>query len=160
MRALSTLAIAIVMGVLSACSSTAPSARQSPAAPSPSPEVAVLPRPVCAAPPQISTSDGDGNEVAVEVTLTCEKAVQAAVAVLPAGHLPILGIEFQYGNYCPSGWECPVSQDYAQRGYVVFLTASRGIQPGIWVQVRADDTGNVQLIGGPDPFPPAAGLDS
>lgn len=152
--------MAAMLGGLVACSAPAPSVTPSPAAPRPSPVVAVLPEPVCDTPPQITTTDASGNEVVVEVTLACEKAVQAAVAVLPAEHLPILGIEFHYGNYCPPGWECPVSEDYAQRGFVVFLTASRGIQPSIWVQVRADDGGSVQVIDGPEPFPPAVQLDS
>lgn len=153
------MAIAVMIGGLVACSSPAPSATPSPAAPSAS-ALAVLPEPACDAPPQISTTDASGNEVAVEVTLTCEKAVQAAVGVLPAEHLPISGIEFHYGTYCPPGWECPVSQDYAQRGYVVFLTASRGMQPSIWVQVREDHAGHVEVMDGPDAFPPTAEGDS
>lgn len=71
--------------------------------------------------------------------------------MLPAQHLPILGIEFHFGSYCPPGAS---SLSDPQNGYVVFATGSRGPQPGIWVRVTADEAGTVRVTNGPQPFPP------
>jgi len=134
--------------LLVACSSPAPS-------PSASAAIAVLPEPVCDPPPQVWRVDANGQEELVDITLTCEDAVEAATAALPAGHLPIVAIEFHFGAYCPPGAHCPFADP--QNGYVVFVTASRGPQPGIWLGVAANEAGGVRITAGAQPFPPLFG---
>jgi hypothetical protein len=103
-------------------------------------------------PPRIWQLVAGKSPKPVQVTLTCQNAVAAAAAVLPAQHLPILSVEFHFGSYCPPGGFCPFAD--AQHGYLVFVTGSRGLQPGIWVRVTADAGGTVRVTNGPQPFPP------
>jgi hypothetical protein len=152
------ISVAALLAFIAACSSPSPSA--TPAAspePTSSAVAEVLPAPTCEQPPTITRIDASGSPEPVEITLTCENAVEAAAAVLPAQHLPILGIEFHFGSYCPPGAFCPFTN--AQNGYVVFVTGSRGPQPSIWVRVAADKAGVVQVTTGPQPFPPILRAD-
>jgi hypothetical protein len=83
--------------------------------------------------------------------LRCEQAVDVAVSALPADHAPIAAIEFHYGDYCPPGVFCAVS-DWTT-GYVVLY--SSGGEGHIWVRVRGSQ-GHVRVIGDPQPYPPTA----
>ena len=51
-----------------------------------------------ATPPVIGCADPPGQP---STTLTCNMAVAAALAALPADHLPIVGTEFAYGSCLP-----------------------------------------------------------
>lgn len=134
--------VALLAIVAVACSTPAPSPTptRSPS-PTSSPAAQTVPQPVCDPPPTQPAT-----------TLTCEKAVAAATAVLPAEHLPVLSVEFHFGSYCPPGGYCPITSQ--QNGFVVFATGSRGPQPGIWVRVTADEVGSVSVTSGPQPYPP------
>ena len=80
--------------------------------------------------------------------LPCEKAINAALAALPDDHPAIDAIEFHYGDYCPPGLFCVVS-DWTI-GYVVFFVSGDG--DDIWVRVRGF-RGHARAIGGPEPYP-------
>ena len=153
-RGLTGAAMALLIGTLAACSSPEPSLapRSVPipppsaatAAPSPPDLVHVLPEPDCPGSPRITTSDG----LRLDITLLCEGAVEAAVGVLPAEHLPVAAIEFGYGTHCPRG--CPIP-DF-NKGYVIFDTV--GLYTDLLVQVMANEAGDVAVIEGPSPLLP------
>lgn len=158
-RAQAMATTSILIALATACSSPTPDPTPLPTpAPSPPPISAELPDPRCPGPP--GEFRADVNEEAEESDATilvpvfdlpCEKAVDAALSALPADHGPIAAIEFHYGDYCPQGVFCAVS-DWTT-GYVVFYTSGDG--DDIWVRVRGSQ-GHVRVIGGPQPYPPTA----
>jgi hypothetical protein len=91
--------------------------------------------------------------IPVQVLLTCPKAVAAATAALPVGHLPIRGVEFHYGNYCPPGAYCPIGP--WDGGFVIFHT--KGLGPDLWVMVQADQAGAVFVTSTVGTYPPIFG---
>lgn len=74
----------------------------------------------------------------VRITLTCENAVAAAMAVI--GPDPsVVKIEFHFGSWCPPGYAC-VLIGFLNRGYVTFYrTGGRDLV----VIVDADQAGKV-----------------
>jgi hypothetical protein len=83
-------------------------------------------------------ANGSAYPVAVFITLTCENAVAAALAVV--GSQPdVAFIEFAYGLWCPPGASCRGSRP--NEGNVIVHQA--GQQPDIVVKVTADETGKV-----------------
>jgi hypothetical protein len=165
-RAMRITAIVLSACVAAACSSpTVSPPEASPAAstisaPTRSPPVASpsasaisqgLPAPTCN-PEEMLEVPAVGSPFQVPTTLTCAAAVAAASRVLPTKvRSGITGIEFHYGSYCAPGGFCAISSP--QDGYVVFWTTENGSQPGLLVEVRADETGVVKVTGGPSPFP-------
>jgi hypothetical protein len=155
----------VLMGlVLAACATPQPSEVSSPMASraatssptaSPVPIAETLPEPMCDEPLDVFVFPVDATPPPV-VAWTCEDAVSAAAAILPAGHRPIIRIEFYYGYYCPSDLSCPVPLLDGGEGYVIFWTAPASEGAGIWVRVVTTETGQVRVASGPDPFPPAA----
>lgn len=119
----------------------------------PAPSVTGAVAPVCDGPPQVSEIGPNGSMMPVEIFLTCTKAVAAATAALPVDHLPIRGVEFHFGNYCPPGSYCPIGSSEA--GFVIFHTGGRG--PDLWVSVAADEAGAVSVTGAVEAFPPSLG---
>ena len=154
----------VLMGmVLAACAAPQPSEVSSPAASqaetssptaSPVPIAETLPEPSCGEPPDVFVYPINATPPPV-VDWTCEEAVSAAAAILPAGHQPIIRIEFYYGYYCPSDLSCPVPLLDGREGYVIFWTAPASEEAGIWVRVVTTETGQVRVASAPDPFPPA-----
>ncbi len=133
---------AVVM--LAACAS--PTREPTPtasASPTPVPTASPSPRPspeiVCDPPP------------ATPSTLTCDRAVEVALAALPATHLPIWRIEFHFGR-CPPTWRCAYSPPNND-GFVIFHVQDPG--PDLWVNVTADSSGVVSLTSDVAPFPPS-----
>ncbi len=125
--------------------STTPSPTAGPTpAPSPTPEI------VCGSGPVIGPLGGSPSTEPTG-TLTCENAIEAAVAALPADGPPILRIAFHYGRYCPPGYFCALSLGINE-GYVVLFLRDDTV---LWVPVRADSAGTVSLEGAPEPYPPS-----
>lgn len=157
-RALAIVTTSTLIAFATACSSPAPNPTPLPASAAPSPPAiaAQLPVPRCPGPPGEFPADvneeaeDSGPTIVVPVfDLPCEKAVDAALSTLPADRASIAAIEFHYGDYCPPGVFCPVS-DW-RRGYVVLYVSGDG--DDIWVHVRGS-RGHVRVTGGPEPFPP------
>ena len=69
--------------------------------------------------------------------LECQAAIDTATAALPADHAQITRITFRYGNYCPPGWECPMTS--SEYGVVFFEFAFPS--PTLYVEVVATDQG-------------------
>lgn len=157
MRAFATVTSTLV-AFGTACSSPPPDATLRSSAPSPPTIAAGLPDPRCPGAPGEFPADvneegeDSGPTIVVPVfDLPCENAVDAALLSLPDDHAPIASIDFRYGDYCPPGVFCPVS-DWT-RGYVVFYVSGDG--DDIWVRVRGS-RGHVRVIGDPEPFPPSS----
>jgi hypothetical protein len=129
------LGIPLVGLLVAACSSIAPSR---------SPLAGIAPE--CASPPSITSINAEGSQVPIPIVLTCDKAVSAAFAALPAtvgGPFggDITSIQFGFGGYCPPGERCPFSES-GDRGFVVF-----GFRDGssYLVVVEADQAGVVSV---------------
>jgi hypothetical protein len=158
-RALAIATTSTLIALATACSSPAPDPTPlRTSAPSPPPIAAELPDPRCPGPPGEFRADvneeADESDATILVPvfdLRCEQAVDVAVSALPADHAPIAAIEFHYGDYCPPGVFCAVS-DWTT-GYVVLY--SSGGEGHIWVRVRGSQ-GHVRVIGDPQPYPPTA----
>ena len=72
--------------------------------------------------PMLPTPECDTNPAFAGVALTCDAAVKAAVAALPADHLPIERIQFLYGSATPFGHRRILAEgeEPSILGYVVF----------------------------------------
>jgi hypothetical protein len=138
------ISIAIAAVVAIGCASPTPSSlpAQTPVptvaavAPSPSPIPSAAPSPavVCEAPTR-------------ETTLTCDKAVVAAMSTVGAD-VDVVSIEFHFGNLpCPPSARCAAPP--ANRGYVLFHVADPG--GDLIVGVSADAVGSVTAAD-PQPF--------
>lgn len=138
------VAIALVVGVSLASRTSEPGlVGGSPSVPptaSPSSVAADSPvagKVICGAPPVAPTPPA---------SLTCDRAVKAALTVIPAGH--ISSIRFAYGGYCPiwarCAWVPPTN------AYVVVAWSDR--TPDVVVGVAVDEGGNL-TISGPEPVP-------
>ena len=117
-----------------------------PPAQSPGPTVS------CDPPGTWTTRDTAGSEVPVLITLTCDKAVEAAWARLgpdPA----IAAIEFHYYDYSPPGRPRGSPTD-PNVGHVIFHPADG--RPDMLFPVRSDGAGNV-VAEGPEPLPTPSG---
>jgi hypothetical protein len=80
-------------------------------------------------------------------SLSCRRAIAAALAVLPSGHALIVREEFRWGGLCPPGSACvPVLGD---AGIVIFDFASG---PSVFVYVRTE-AGRIVAAGSPAPYP-------
>lgn len=158
-RALIIATTGVLIALASACSSPTPAPTALPTrAPSPPPIAAELPDPRCPGPPgefraeAIEDDEDSGPTLLVPMLdLPCDGAVDAAISALSDDHGSIAAIAFYYGGYCPLGVFCAVS-DWTT-GYVVFYAA--GDEDDIWIRVRGFG-GHVQVIGGPEPYPPTA----
>jgi len=95
----------------------------------------------------------DGTSVLVPSPLTCDKALRAALPVVPAGHPPIEKIAFHYDLY-GAAWPLGASGYYTDRaGFVLFTLLDGGTRVEMSVIVYADDAGKVKAQGTWRPFP-------
>jgi hypothetical protein len=146
------LVLVLLVGVLTGCS--APAFRSG-GTPSPAAQIdqagGRLPEPKCPDAPVAWAVSRDGLRVPIEVALTCEDAVAAALDRINVARDELAGSGFFYGDYCPPGAFCAFAG--LDHGYVVFSTFRRGPQPWFSVPVRLDDRGTV-LAGPARAFPP------
>ena len=149
------LGILWVAFALAACASP-PSVSPGPSigvTPAPSDGSEVAPALHCDDPPQVSVAGTNGSMIPVPILLTCTKAVAAATASLPVGHVAIRSMEFHFGNYCPPGAYCPIGS--WEVGFVIFHTGGDG--PDLWVTVKVDQRGAASVTSGVMPYPPQLG---
>ncbi len=106
----------------------------------------------CDPPGTWTTTDAAGSEVPVLITLTCDKAVEAAWARLGADPA-IAAIEFHYYDYFPPGRPRGSPTD-PNVGHVIFHPADG--RPDMLFPVRSDEAGNV-VAEGPEPLPTPSG---
>lgn len=150
-----TVAALVTVVLVCACSPVTPA--PSPPATTAAP-VIVTPAPPTPAPaspsPLASAVIACGAEPVVKSvyvpSLTCEGAVAAALAALPADHQRITSIAFAFGRYCPPGVPC-ASDILLDAGYVVinYVDAT-----AVLVSVYAEGSGPVVATGiGPLPTP-------
>lgn len=124
--------IALAAFLVAGCAAPTPSPSPFPTrpaiAPYPTPRATPAPAVVCEDP------------AARRTTLTCDRAVAAARAVLPSD-TEIVSIEFHYGfaQVCPPGARCAAPSP--NRGYVLFRVA--GPEGDLVVGVLADNSGTV-----------------
>jgi hypothetical protein len=100
-------------------------------------------------PNQVQPVCEDPSEFSTAPALTCQAAVPAALARLPAGHAEVMELNFHFGTWCPEGARCAAAAP--DRGYVLvqFLTGDPMLVP-----VIADRTTGVVTAGDPEPYPP------
>jgi hypothetical protein len=106
--------------------------------PGPQPEIVARYEPdslVTVAMPRVTCAEAPSGAA----TLTCDAAVAAALAVVPAG-AEVTSVEFGYGT-CPPWARCAAGQPEVARGHVVVHLAPPG--PDLWVVVVADAAGAV-----------------
>ena len=126
MKPLRLCLLAVVLALVAACAS---SPLKSPSAP--------------ASPPVVC----DTAQFEPPPTLTCGPAITAALAVLAAGHAPIVSEEFRWGGLCPPGAPCAPPMPDAGIVIVDFSTGSP-----VYVQVTANPPG-VVIATAPAPYP-------
>ena len=91
-----------------------------------------------------------GSLLPVVITLTCQRAVAAAEALVGAVR-DVASIEFAYGPWCPPGAFCALI--LPNTGHVIFRL--RGSQTDLLVDVSADASGKV-TASAPIPIPSAS----
>lgn len=134
--------------VVTPAASVPPAATVAPSPTASASPVALEPKVVCQANTSTwGTTDANGSQVPIVITLTCENAVAAAKAVVGPDQA-VAYIEFAFGYWCPPGAYCALS--LPNTGHVVFHR--KGLLPNLLVGVTADDAGKVTATQ-PTPFP-------
>jgi hypothetical protein len=81
--------------------------------------------------------------------LSCQVAVEVAVASLPASHETIADLEFRYGPICPPDAAC--ARPDGEDGTVI-VSYNSGIQQSIFVHLEGDQV----VVDPPAGFPPTS----